>query len=84
GGRQSARTIHFIIAWAFVAFLAIHVFEVMISGVFNQQRGMITGYFRIDADEAEARKLDAVAVEPEAQAEPVKPSAASVQETSHD
>jgi hypothetical protein len=48
GGRQSARTIHFIIAWAFVAFVLIHVFEVLISGVFNQLRGMITGYYRID------------------------------------
>jgi len=48
GGRQSARTIHFIIAWAFVAFVLIHVFEVLISGVFNQLRGMITGYYRVD------------------------------------
>jgi thiosulfate reductase cytochrome b subunit len=48
GGRQSARTIHFIIAWAFAAFVLIHLFEVLISGVFNQLRGMITGYFRID------------------------------------
>ncbi len=32
GGRQSARTIHFIIAWLLVAFVFIHVFEVLISG----------------------------------------------------
>ncbi len=49
GGRQSARTIHFIIAWGFVAFVLIHVFEVLITGVFNQLRGMITGYYAIDA-----------------------------------
>jgi thiosulfate reductase cytochrome b subunit len=49
GGRQSARTIHFIIAWAFVAFVLIHLFEVLISGVFNQLRGMITGYYKVDA-----------------------------------
>lgn len=48
GGRQSARTIHFIIAWAFVAFVLVHVFEVLISGAFNQLRGMITGYYKID------------------------------------
>lgn len=48
GGRQSARTIHFIIAWGFVAFVLIHVFEVLISGVFNQLRGMITGRYAID------------------------------------
>jgi thiosulfate reductase cytochrome b subunit len=49
GGRQSARTIHFIIAWGFVAFVLIHLFEVLITGVFNQLRGMITGYYAIDA-----------------------------------
>lgn len=48
GGRQSARTIHFIIAWGFVVFVLIHLFEVLISGVFNQLRGMITGYFAIN------------------------------------
>ncbi|WP_236585231.1 cytochrome b/b6 domain-containing protein [Dyella sp. EPa41] len=52
GGRQSARTIHFIIAWGFVAFVLIHLFEVLITGVFNQLRGMITGYYAIDATPA--------------------------------
>lgn len=50
GGRQTARTIHFIIAWGFVAFVLIHVFEVLITGVFNQLRGMITGWYRIDEE----------------------------------
>jgi hypothetical protein len=49
GGRQSARSIHFIIAWAFVAFVVIHLFEVLVSGVFNQLRGMITGYYKVDS-----------------------------------
>jgi thiosulfate reductase cytochrome b subunit len=48
GGRQSARTIHFIIAWLFVAFVMIHVFEVLISGAFNQLRGMLTGWYKVD------------------------------------
>jgi thiosulfate reductase cytochrome b subunit len=48
GGRQSARTIHFIVAWLLVAFVVIHVFEVLISGVWNHLRSMITGYFSID------------------------------------
>lgn len=48
GGRQSARTIHFIIAWGFVAFVLIHVFEVLISGAFNQLRGMLTGWYKVD------------------------------------
>ncbi|MBU6249201.1 MAG: cytochrome b/b6 domain-containing protein [Xanthomonadaceae bacterium] len=52
GGRQTARTIHFILAWGFVAFVLIHVFEVIITGAFNQLRGMITGWYRIDAEPA--------------------------------
>lgn len=55
GGRQSARTIHFIIAWGFVAFVLIHLFEVLITGVFNQLRGMITGYYAIDASRGDSQ-----------------------------
>jgi thiosulfate reductase cytochrome b subunit len=47
GGRQSARTIHFIAAMGFVAFIAIHLFMVLITGPLNQLRGMITGHFKI-------------------------------------
>ncbi len=49
GGRQSARTIHFVIAWLLVLFVLIHVFEVIVSGLFNHLRSMITGYYAIDA-----------------------------------
>jgi thiosulfate reductase cytochrome b subunit len=49
GGRQSARSIHFICAWLLVAFVAVHVFEVLISGVWNHLRSMVTGRFRITA-----------------------------------
>lgn len=58
GGRQSARTIHFIIAWAFVAFVLIHVFEVLVSGFFNQLRGMITGYYKVDSSGVDPRGID--------------------------
>ena len=47
GGRQSARTLHFILAWTLVAFVMIHVFEVIISGLWNHLRSMITGNYRI-------------------------------------
>lgn len=47
GGRQSARTWHFIIAVALVAFVAVHVFMVLVSGPVNQIRSMITGRYRI-------------------------------------
>jgi thiosulfate reductase cytochrome b subunit len=48
GGRQSARTIHFVVAWLLVAFVAIHVFEVVITGLWNNLRSMITGRYRVD------------------------------------
>ncbi len=47
GGRQSARTIHFIIAFGFIAFIAIHLFEVLITGVWNNIRSMITGNYDV-------------------------------------
>ena len=47
GGRQSARTLHFIFAWLLVAFVMIHVFEVIVSGLWNHLRSMITGNYRI-------------------------------------
>ena len=50
GGRQSARTIHFATAFAFVAFVLIHVLMVLLSGPWNEMRSMITGRFRIDVE----------------------------------
>ena len=47
GGRQSARTIHFILAWALVAFVLVHVFMVLVSGVWNNIRSMLTGRYAI-------------------------------------
>jgi thiosulfate reductase cytochrome b subunit len=47
GGRQSARTIHFIVAWLLFLFLAVHVFEVLISGFWNHMGSMVTGRYRI-------------------------------------
>jgi thiosulfate reductase cytochrome b subunit len=47
GGRQSARAIHFIVAWLLVAFVAVHVVEVVLSGLWNHLRSMVTGRYRI-------------------------------------
>jgi thiosulfate reductase cytochrome b subunit len=47
GGRQSARTIHFLAANLLVLFVAVHLIEVMLSGVFNLMRSMITGRYAI-------------------------------------
>ena len=56
GGRQAARTIHFIVAWLLVLFVLIHVFEVVISGFWNHMRSMITGRFRIEQGASHAGK----------------------------
>jgi len=47
GGRQSARTIHWICANLIVLFVLVHVIEVFIAGVFNEIGSMITGRYRI-------------------------------------
>jgi thiosulfate reductase cytochrome b subunit len=50
GGRQSARTIHFIVAWLLVGFVLIHVFEVAITGLWNNLRSIVTGRYRVSAE----------------------------------
>ncbi|HYK80237.1 MAG TPA: cytochrome b/b6 domain-containing protein, partial [Micropepsaceae bacterium] len=52
GGRQSARTIHFITANLLVIFVMVHIVEVMLSGVFNLMRSMITGRYAIRPERA--------------------------------
>ena len=47
GGRQSARSIHFIVAFALLAFLIVHLAMVVLTGPFNQVRAMITGWYRL-------------------------------------
>ncbi|HYA91256.1 MAG TPA: cytochrome b/b6 domain-containing protein [Thermodesulfobacteriota bacterium] len=49
-GRQSIRTIHFIVAWTLVLFVIVHVFEVIVTGFWNNLRSMITGYFRVESE----------------------------------
>ena len=51
GGRQSARTLHFIAAFALVLFVLIHVLEVVVGGFWNNLRSMVTGRYRIGSDE---------------------------------
>ncbi|GJD35751.1 cytochrome b/b6 domain-containing protein [Methylobacterium aerolatum] len=47
GGRQSARSVHFIAAGLLVLFVVVHLVLVLVSGVANNLRGMITGWFSI-------------------------------------
>lgn len=47
GGRQSARSIHFICAFALVAFFIVHIVMVFLAGPINELRSMITGNYRL-------------------------------------
>jgi thiosulfate reductase cytochrome b subunit len=47
GGRQSARSIHFICANLIVLFVIVHVVEVFLAGVVNEMRSMITGRYAV-------------------------------------
>lgn len=47
GGRQSARSIHFIAAALLVLFVLVHLLMVLLAGPFNETRSMITGRFRV-------------------------------------
>lgn len=43
GGRQSARSFHFLFAWALFAFVVVHVALVLLTGPARQMRAMIAG-----------------------------------------
>ena len=51
GGRQTARTIHFISATAIVVFVVVHLVMVVLSGLWNNLRSMITGRYAIEPAE---------------------------------
>jgi thiosulfate reductase cytochrome b subunit len=55
GGRQSARTLHFVAAFGLLAFIAVHVFEVAVTGLWNNLRSMITGWYRLPGERHEKR-----------------------------
>ncbi len=50
GGRQSARTFHFICASLVVLFVIVHVVMVILSGVWNNLRSMVTGRYAISEE----------------------------------
>jgi Ni/Fe-hydrogenase b-type cytochrome subunit len=50
GGRQSARTIHFICAHLLVLFVAVHIVMVILSGFWNNMRSMVTGWMVIEKE----------------------------------
>ena len=54
GGRQSARSIHFIVAAAILAFIIVHLVMVVLAGPVNEIWSMISGRFRIEPERADA------------------------------
>ncbi len=65
GGRQSARTIHFVVMALFVLFTVVHVLMVVYAGPINELRSMITGRFKL---------RDSPATVPSAHAAPSEPA----------
>ena len=51
-GRQSARTIHFLCAMTLLAFFLVHIAMVILSGLWNNVRSMITGRYAIETTAA--------------------------------
>ncbi len=47
GGRQTARSIHFLCAWGLVGFFVVHIAMVVLAGPFNEIRSIITGKYRL-------------------------------------
>lgn len=48
GGRQTARTLHFVIMLLLVGFFVIHIAMVLLAGPFNEMRSILTGWYRVD------------------------------------
>jgi thiosulfate reductase cytochrome b subunit len=53
GGRQTARTIHFIGMALLVLFFVVHILMVLAAGPLNELRSIITGWYRADPPVAE-------------------------------
>jgi len=52
GGRQSARTVHFIAASLMVLFVVVHVVQVLVAGFVNTLGSMITGRYTVPPEES--------------------------------
>ena len=50
GGRQSARSIHFIAAMLLAAFILVHLAMVVLAGPLNEIRSMVTGRYRLPGE----------------------------------
>ena len=53
GGRQTARTVHFLTMVALIGFFAVHILMILAAGPFNEIRSILTGWYRTDASETD-------------------------------
>lgn len=80
GGRQSARTFHFLTTFLFALFTFGHIFMVATTGLFNNMRSMTTGWYKEEGIGQE--KIDAAtAAEPETDTETTKAAEEPAAET---
>lgn len=56
GGRQTARTIHFVVMALLVLFFVVHVLMVVAAGPLNELRSIVTGWYRTDPPEHRDRE----------------------------
>jgi thiosulfate reductase cytochrome b subunit len=47
GGRQSARTIHFVACFALIGYTLVHLLMIAVTGLWNNLRSMLIGWYRI-------------------------------------
>ena len=50
GGRQTARTLHFVAAFSLATFAIVHLAMVVASGLWNNLRSMVTGRYAIQIE----------------------------------
>lgn len=50
GGRQTARTLHFLVMLLLIGFFGVHILMVLASGPLNALRSMLSGWYRIDPE----------------------------------
>jgi thiosulfate reductase cytochrome b subunit len=59
GGRQSARSLHFIAAVVLVGFFFVHIAMVVLAGPYNEMRSIISGRYRLPPDRVPVEELEA-------------------------
>jgi thiosulfate reductase cytochrome b subunit len=50
GGRQTARTIHFLTMLALIGFFIVHMAMILLAGPLNEMRSILTGWYRTDGE----------------------------------